>query len=272
MTMNMGRAPMNQQPAPPPEDEQPDQGGTSIELPGIPEMPGVVGTGTKVLPRTITPSAPEYADILNTEGAGALQPMPGARPVAGQPRSYIYTGSRLVDANGSPVRAQYDDIAESLSELAKLPTAERMALQSEMARRGFYGRGGKPSQNGFDPKDKEAMSNLLQTANYWGYTWEAAWPIVMSNYASTQSGRAARPAAEIRKSLDQQALEALGRKFTDSEVQGLISQIRKREAGGDATSLSTMAEQTVATANPDEQQAYRFVQVANLLNDMLRTG
>jgi hypothetical protein len=33
-----------------------------------------------------------------------------------------------------------------------------------------------------------------------------------------------------------------------------------------------MAEQVVAGANPDEQQAYRFVKVANILNDMLRTG
>jgi hypothetical protein len=272
VTMNMGRAPMNQQPAPPPEDQQPDQDTTSIEIPGIPEMPGVVGTETKIQPRTITPSASQYADILAQEGAGALRPLPGSQQVAGQPTSYIYTGPKLLDKNGAPVRGQYDEIAESLSELAKLPTAERMAIQSELARRGFYGKNGKPSQNGFEPKDKEAMSQLLGYANYWGYTWEDSFPLVMSNFPAMQSGRAARPAAEIRKSLDQQALEALGRKFTDPEVQGLIAQIRKREAGGDTTTLSTMAEQTVATANPDEQQAYRFVQVANLLNDMLRTG
>ena len=67
-------------------------------------------------------------------------------------------------------------------------------------------------------------------------------------------------------------MEALGRKFTDAEVQGLISQIRQREASGDQTTATTMAEQVVAGVNPAEQQAYRFVQVANLLNDMLRSG
>lgn len=268
--MNMRPAANQPQPEPQPTPNPADL----IPLEGVSTVaPGGTGGGD-VLPRrvNVSPTGEEYGQILAAE-PGALTPLPGAQAGPRAPiTSYIYTGANLVDADGRVVRKPYDPKVEAYKLLAEMPAAERMAKQQEMARRGLYRRGTRPSQNGFDPQDLEAMGELLTTANYWGYTLDAAWPIVLANYEATGSGRAVRPTAEIRKSLDQQAVEALGRKFTDAEVQGLISQIRQREAAGDRTTATTMAEQVVAGVNPDEQQAYRFVQVANLLNDMLRSG
>lgn len=265
---------MNMRPqgtTPPPEPQPTPTPGQPIPI-DIGPVPGVAGGSEPVQPRRISPTPEEYAGIIASE-PGALAPFPGAQAGPRAPiTSYIYSGSNLVDSGGRIARKPYDPLRESMAVLAELPAAERMARQQEMARRGFYPRGMRPSQSGFEPHDLKAMEELLTTANYWGYTVDAAWPLVLANYEATGSGRAVRPTAEIRKSLDAQAVEALGRKFTDAEVQGLISQIRQREAGGDQTSATTMAEQVVAGANPDEQQAFRFVQVANILNDMLRGG
>ncbi len=253
------------QPTPNPADLIPLEGVSTV-------APGAGVSSDPVQPRRISPTPEEYSGIIATE-PGSLVPYPGAQAGPRAPiTSYIYSGSNLVDSGGRIVRKPYDPLRESMAVLADMPAAERMARQQEMARRGFYPRGMRPSQSGFEPQDLKAMEELLTTANYWGYTVDAAWPLVLANYEATGSGRAVRPTAEIRKSLDTQALEALGRKFTDAEVQGLISQIRQREAGGDRTTATTMAEQVVAGANPDEQQAFRFVQVANILNDMLRGG
>ncbi len=262
--MDMRPAANQPQPEPQPTPNQP----IPIDIGPVPD----VGGGEPVQPRRISPTPEEYSGIIATE-PGSLVPYPGAQAGPRAPiTSYIYSGSNLVDSGGRIVRKPYDPLRESMAVLADMPAAERMARQQEMARRGFYPRGMRPSQSGFEPQDLKAMEELLTTANYWGYTVDAAWPLVLANYEATGSGRAVRPTAEIRKSLDTQALEALGRKFTDAEVQGLISQIRQREAGGDRTTATTMAEQVVAGANPDEQQAFRFVQVANILNDMLRGG
>lgn len=231
---------------------------------GVAPPPAGGGSSKGSLPRAISPTPEEFA-ILQSEGAGYLTPMPGAN-------RFAYTGPSLTDSNGRIQRKQYDEISESLIELSKLDTPQRIALQRELAQRGFYGKNMRPSQNGFEPHDLEAMSQLLATSNYYGYTWQSAMPIIRSQFASTGSGRAARSPKQIRKSLDEQAVDALGRRFTDAEVQGLISQIQKRSAGGDTASLSEMAQETVASVNPDELKAYRFVQAVNILNEMLRTG
>jgi hypothetical protein len=77
---------------------------------------------------------------------------------------------------------------------------------------------------------------------------------------------------DTRKSLDEKAVEALGRKFTDAEIESLITQVQQKSATGESGSLSTISENVVAGAATGEQQAYRFAQVADLFNQMLRTA
>ena len=198
--MNMRPAANEPQPEPQPTPQPAEGQPIPLDIPPPPS-----GTaGGEVLPRRVSPTPEEYAGLLATE-PGSLTPLPGAQagpraPITG----YIYTGANLVDADGRVVRKPYDPKVEAYKLLAEMPAAERMAKQKEMARRGLYRRGTRPSQGGFDPQDLEAMGELLTTANYWGYTLDAAWPIVLANYEATGSGRAVRPAAEIRKSLDQQ--------------------------------------------------------------------
>jgi hypothetical protein len=242
-----------------------DQPKDPYALDDVPPMPGAAASQQDpTLPRAISPTPEEYA-ILEAEGLGYLTPLPGQN-------RYAYTGPSLTDKNGRIQRKQYDEVAESLVELSKLGADERVALQRELAQRGFYPKNMRPSQNGFEPHDLLAMSELLATSNYYGYTWNDALPVIRSQFASRGSGRVARSAKQIKKSLDDQAVEALGRRFTQAEVQGLIAQIRQREAKGDTSTLAEMAQETVASANPDEVKAYRFVQAANILNEMLRTG
>jgi hypothetical protein len=179
-----------------------------------------------------------------------------------------------MDNRGNITRMPYDPQRETLSELSRLDTTERVALLNELYQRGLYPRGSKPSATGTALPDLQAMGELLSTANTYGYEWKTSLNLLRADFPTTGRGGGGRrtPVEDIRKSVDQQALAALGRRFTDDEVAGLIQQIQSREASGDSTSLSTMAEVAVSGAVPQEQTAYRFSQAVDLFNDMLRGG
>lgn len=202
--------------------------------------------------------------------------MPGRAnlsPIEQRVAGFVYTGEALMDNKGNITRKPYDPVRETLNELGRLDTTERLALLNELYQRGLYDRGSRPSAAGTAAPDLKAMGELLQAANAYGYEWQTALTLLRADFPTSGRmgrGRRGTPVEDIRKSVDQQALAALGRKFTDEEVSGLIAQIQGRQAGGDTTSLSTMAEGAVAGAAQDEQTAYRFTQVADLFNDMLR--
>ena len=95
---------------------------------------------------------------------------------------------------------------------------------------------------------------------------------VRQDFPGSGSGRRGPSKMDTRKSLDEKAIEALGRKFTDAEVESLIQQVQQKSVAGESGSLATISENVVGNTALAEQQAYRFVQVANLFNEMLRTG
>jgi len=232
-----------------------------------------VGKQRRVLPRPVTGQiAPELAEYVQPE-LRSVPTRPAGTP-GGRRNQFFYTGDALLDNRGNITRQKYDAIGESASELAALAPEDRLALLQDLYQRDFYPKGLKPSASGTERGDYAAFAELLETANVYGYEWRTSLPMIRADYPTSRGGRGGRrtPVEDIRKSVDQQALAALGRKFTDDEISGLIAQIQSREAGGDRTTLSTMAEGAVAGAVPDEQQAYRFTQVVDLFNDMLRTG
>jgi hypothetical protein len=156
-----------------------------------------------------------------------------------------------------------------------LDVADRLALLKDLYNRRFYDGKRKPSETGLEPADLNAMGNLLDSANTeYGRTWNVALKFIRQDYPSSGGSGGGRrtPRQDIRATLDDRAVEALGRKFTDDEVNSLITQIQQRESAGDKTSLGTMAESAVSGAAQEEQQAFRFAQVADLFNEMLRTG
>ena len=254
-----------------------EQGGGIVPLEGVTAMPGVAGAQTKPgTPRRVTGTiAPEVAGFVAPELVpSTIGDRVSRSPIERQVAGAIYTGQALMDNRGNITRMPYDPQRETLSELSRLDATERTALLQELYQRGLYPRGSKPSATGTGLPDLQAMGELLSTANVYGYEWKTSLNLLRSDFPSVGRGSGGRktPVDDIRKSVDQQALSALGRKFTDDEISGLIQQIQSREAGGDKTSLSTMAEGAVSGAAQQEQTAYRFSQTVNLFNDMLRGG
>lgn len=245
-------------------------------------MPGVAGgAGT---PREITsPPAGQFQAYQQAEpgafqyvqegGMGTRTRTGGGSPVqSGAMSKLLYYGNNLVNERGQIERKPYDAPKEAYAELAKLATADRIALQTELYQRRFYRGKSKPSTTGFDPADVDAMKELLNTSNEYGYNWKTSLNFVRQEFPASGSGSRGPSKKEIRKSLDERAVEALGRKFTDAEVESLIAQVQQKSAAGESGGLSMISEDVVSGAATGEQQAYRFAQVADLFNDMLRTA
>jgi hypothetical protein len=245
-------------------------------------MPGVAGSA--VGPREIsTPPSDQFQAYQQAEpnafqyvqegGMGTRSRTGGGSPVQSGPMSkLLYYGSNLVNERGQIERKPYDAPKEAYAELAKLAVADRIALQTELYQRNFYRGKSKPSTNGFDPADVDAMKELLNTSNEYGYNWKTSLNFVRQEFPATGSGSRGPSKMDVRKSLDERAVEALGRKFTDEEIESLITQVQQKSIAKESGSLSTISENVVAGAATGEQQAYRFAQVADLFNDMLRTA
>lgn len=184
----------------------------------------------------------------------------------------LYYGTNLVNEKGQIERKPYDAPKEAYAELAKLAPADRAALQTELYQRNFYRGKTRPSTTGFNPADIEAMKELLLTSNEYGYNWRTSMNFVRQDFPGSGSGRKAPSKMDTRKSLDERAVEALGRKFTDAEIESLIQQVQQKSVAGESGSLATISENVVSGAAVGEQQAYRFAQVADLFNNMLRTA
>jgi hypothetical protein len=244
-------------------------------------MPGVAGAA--VAPRQITspPSAqfeaykqaePDAFQYVQGGGMGTRSRTGGGSPVQSGPMSrLLYYGTNLVNEKGQIERKPYDAPKEAYAELAKLAPADRAALQTELYQRNFYRGKSKPSTGGFDPADIDAMKELLNTSNEYGYNWRTSMNFVRQEFPSAK-GPSGPTKMEVRKSLDERAVEALGRKFTDEEIGSLITQVQQKSIAGEAGALSTISENVVSGAAVGEQQAYRFAQVADLFNNMLRTA
>ena len=244
-------------------------------------MPGVAGSA--VGPREIStpPSAqfqayqqaePNAFQYVQEGGMGTRSRMEGMPGQSGPMSRLLYYGNNLVNEKGQIERKPYDAPKEAYAELAKMATADRIALQTELYQRNFYRGKSKPSTNGFNPADVDAMKELLNASNEYGYNWKTSLNFIRQEFPSTGSGSRGPSKMDVRKSLDERAVEALGRKFTDEEVESLIAQVQQKSIAKESGSLSTISENVVAGAATGEQQAFRFAQVADLFNDMLRTA
>lgn len=250
--------------------------------------PVPTSAGSAVLPRKINvPPADQFSAYKQLEpgafqyvqeGTGAVgmgvrsRTGGGAPAQSGAMSQLLYSGKNLVNEKGQIERKPYDAPKEAYAELAKLTPEDRVALQTELYQRNFYRGKARPSTTGFNPADIDAMKELLLASNEYGYNWKTSLNFVRQDYPGSGSGRKAPSKMDTRKSLDEKAIEALGRKFTDAEVESLIQQVQQKSVAGESGSLATISENVVAGAATGEQQAYRFAQVADLFNEMLRTG
>lgn len=245
-------------------------------------MPGVAGSA--VGPREImSPPSEQFKAYQQAEpnafqyvqeaGMGTRSRTGGGSPIQSGPMSkLLYYGQNLVNETGQIERKPYDASREAYAELAKLNPLDRAALQTELYQRNFYGSKTRPSSTGFNPADVDAMKNLLLTSNEYGYNWKTSMNFIRQDYPGSGGGSRGPSKMDTRKSLDEKAVEALGRKFTDEEIESLITQVQQKSIAKESGSLSTISENVVAGAATGEQQAYRFAQVADLFNQMLRTA
>jgi hypothetical protein len=248
-----------------------------------PGMASGVGTPREIM----TPPAEQFGAYRQAEpgafqyiqeGTGAVGMGVRSRTGGGAPAQsggmskLLYYGQNLVNEKGQIERKPYDAAKEAYAELAKLNPTDRAALQTELYQRNFYRSKSRPSTTGFNPADVDAMKELLLASNEYGYNWKTSLNFIRQEYPTSGSGRKSPSKMDTRKSLDEKAIEALGRKFTDAEVESLIQQVQQKSIAGDSGSLATISENVVAGAATGEQQAYRFAQVADLFNEMLRTG
>ena len=245
-------------------------------------MPGVAGTAKSPREIMVPPTEqfgayrqaePDAFQYVQESGMGTRSRTGGGSPIQSGPRSkLLYYGQNLVNEKGQIERKPYDANREAYAELAKLNPTDRAALQTELYQRKFYGSKTRPSSTGFNPADVDAMKNLLLTSNEYGYNWKTSMNFIRQEYPASGSGSRGPSKMDTRKSLDEKAVEALGRKFTDEEIESLITQVQQKSIAGESGSLSTISENVVAGAATGEQQAYRFAQVADLFNQMLRTA
>lgn len=221
---------------------------------------------TNVLPAEALPETGTFLPQYTTRSEGTADNPRVGRTTTG----YLYAGQNLVDEKGRIVRAPYDTVRDTYTELAKLDSTQRSALLKEMYDRGLYEKGVKPTSSGMGQQDLRVMSDILKSSNEYGYNWETSLNFIrQDNPVSTPgSGRRISKKIDLAKDLQREALGTLGRALTKKELNDLVLQVQRGEAAGTA-STSTLVEMAPVQANPDEAQAFGFARVADYTSQIL---
>ena len=218
-------------------------------------------TGSTPFPRPVAtnllpPDALPETAVFLPQYSGRFEGTADNPRVGRTTTGYLYAGQNLVDEKGRIVRAPYDIVRETYTELTQLDSTERAALLKEMYDRGLYEKGVKPSNSGLGQQDLRVMSDIL---NF----------IRQDNPVSTSgSGRRVSQKLDLAKDLQREALGTLGRALTKAELNALVLQVQRGESAGTA-STSTLVEMAPGQANPDEAQAYGFARVADFTSQIL---
>jgi hypothetical protein len=124
-----------------------------------------------------------------------------------------------------------------------------------------------------------AITNLLETANIMGRTWEVALRMVDQQFPDASRSAAAprfrvSAAADIRSVANEVAKRTLGRQFTDDEVQRFVTSYQQSEmrfqqqtAGvvEAPPSADVAAEQFAQQVAPTEANAYKYLGAVDML-------
>ena len=230
------------------------------------ETPFPRPVATNVLPADALPETGTFLPQYSGRFEGTADNPRVGRTTTG----YLYAGQNLVDEKGRIVRAPYDIVRETYTELTQLDSTERAALLKEMYDRGLYEKGVKPSNSGLGQQDLRVMSDILKSSNQYGYNWRTSLNFIrQDNPVSTSgSGRRVSQKLDLAKDLQREALGTLGRALTKAELNALVLQVQRGESAGTA-STSTLVEMAPRQANPDEAQAYGFARVADFTSQIL---
>jgi hypothetical protein len=163
---------------------------------------------TNVLPPDALPETAAFLPQYSGRFEGTADNPRVGRTTTG----YLYAGQNLVDEKGRIVRAPYDIVRETYTELTQLDSTERAALLKEMYDRGLYEKGVKPSNSGLGQQDLRVMSDILKSSNQYGYNWRTSLNFIrQDNPVSTSgSGRRVSQKLDLAKDLQREALGTLG--------------------------------------------------------------
>jgi hypothetical protein len=245
---------------------------STLDLSSLPPVGNIGGGGYTLLPdvqlpkRTVkgvsqTLGQPNQRDILPSTTSG---------------NEFIYVGQNLVNSKGILVRGQYTE-DEAYSELAKLPLAERRALQNLLYSVGAYG-SSKPSRSGFNSSDFSAMREAMLYANSKGVTLDVATAMMASEIGGVAGGGQrirTTPKQDLQAVFRQASGQILGRRLSDAEVEKFVKAYNRMEVtdamgGAAAPSVQTAATQAVEAAAPDEAAAMGALQLTNIIDSAIK--
>jgi hypothetical protein len=245
---------------------------STLDLSSLPPVGNIGGGGYTLLPdvqlpkRTVkgvsqTLGQPNQKDILPSTTGG---------------NEFIYVGQNLVNSKGILVRGQYTE-DEAYSELAKLPLAERRALQNLLYSVGAYGNS-KPSRSGFNSSDFSAMREAMLYANSKGVTLDVATAMMASEIGGVAGGGQrirTTPKQDLQAVFRQASGQILGRRLSDAEVEKFVKAYNRMEVtdamgGAAAPSVQTAATQAVEAAAPDEAAAMGALQLTNIIDSAIK--
>ena len=155
---------------------------------------------------------------LVTQTAGPSGRMKSiARTPKGQPG--------LLGLDGT-VRDFYDRTREARTEFAKLDDITRRNVKITLYKKGWYGSGKPELGDRISDADKAAMSDLLETANVEGYTWDVLLRQIEKapDVESRGTGGRDKPSsADLTEILQKTSLQTIGRKLDDKTMKQLVT-------------------------------------------------
>ena len=131
----------------------------------------------------------------------------------------------LLAPDGS-VRDFYDRTREARTEFAKLDDITRRNVKITLYKKGWYGSSKPELGDRISDADKAAMSDLLETANVEGYTWDVLLRQIEKapdvEFLGT-GGRDKPSSADLTDILQKTSLQTIGKKLDDKTVNQLVS-------------------------------------------------
>lgn len=232
---------------------------------GLPISPSDIVSGTAV----------EY----NTPNVSGGRTLAGVAPTADTPLArFGYTGTKLVDRNGTIARDQYDPSREAYSFLAQMDSGERLSFLNALQSRGLIGKGDVTAR--FTSRNIGATSEFLMYANHRGVTGDVALGLFLADpNIPTAGGGGGRvrttPKEDLRAVFRETTRKYLGREVSAAEIEKFVNSYTNREiaearGGAPAPSATTAAEVMVQERFGEEAQAMRAVNFANIIEQKIK--
>lgn len=220
---------------------------------------------------------PLPGDIVSTTPISAKEATSARIRETVAPASFGYVGQNLVDERGVIVRGQYDPAKEAYSELARLGTNDRIALQQTFASRGLYPKNFRPTGM-FESADITAMQSFLRYANYAGVTTKVARTLFQADYSPTGGlGRTVRPDAkqDLDSAVDTVFRQFMARDATPEEKAAFRQMAFKQKSteafgGAQAPNIGVAAEAYASQQFGPEAQATSAASLFDILDKKVK--